>query len=69
MLFRSGSKWKNGAAYEVQVEPTGEDSISDAIMAEQVEEPVARETPALRRSERVRNAREILLLDNDMRQI
>ena len=54
---------------EVQVEPTGEDSISDAIMAEQVEEPVARETPALRRSERVRNAREILLLDNDTRQI
>ena len=54
---------------EVQVDPTGEDSISDAIMAEQVEEPVARETPALRRSERVRNAREILLLDNDTRQI
>ena len=30
---------------------------------------MARETPALRRSERVRNAREILLLDNDTREI
>ena len=54
---------------EVQVEPTGEDSTSDAIMAERVEEPVAKVTPALRRSERIRNAREILLLDNDTREI
>ena len=30
---------------------------------------MARETPALRRSERVRNAWEILLLDNDTREI
>ena len=54
---------------EVQVEPTGEDSMGDAITAERVEEPVARETPALRRSERIRNAREILLIDNDTREI
>ena len=34
---------------EVQVEPTGEDSISDAVMAERVEEPVAVYAPQLRR--------------------
>ena len=35
---------------EVQDEPTGEDSMSDAIMAERVKEPEAREPPP-RRSE------------------
>ena len=54
---------------EVQDEPTGEDSMSDAIMAEWVEEPVAREAPPPQRSERLRNSREILLLDNDTREI
>jgi len=54
---------------EVQVEPTGEDSMSDAIMAERVEEPMAVYAPQLRRSERLRNTREILLLDNETREI
>ena len=59
---------------EVQDEPTGNDSASDANVAEQAEIPVAREAlPQPRRSARVitpsvrlREARgELLLLDND----
>ena len=50
---------------EVQDEPVGEASSSDANVAEQVEEPMARETPQPRRSTRLHEAREILLLDND----
>ena len=43
--------------------------MSDAIMAERVGELEAREPPPPRRSERLRNSREILLLDNDTREI
>lgn len=50
---------------EVQDEPTGDETMSDAHEVEQIEEPVAREPPPPRRSERLRNARELLLLDND----
>jgi hypothetical protein len=51
---------------EVQDEPIGQDSTSDANVAEQVEIPVAREAPPQpRRSARLRAARKILLLDSD----
>ena len=50
---------------EVQDEPIGEDSTNDAHVAEQVEEPMAKEAPPPRRSERLRNVRDILLLNND----
>ena len=52
---------------EVQGEPTEDDSTSDANIAEQVEMPVAKETPPQpRRSARLREARgELLLLDDD----
>ena len=62
---------------EVQDEPVGQDSTSDANVAEQVEMPMAREAPPQpRKSERARRAtdklnlliteeRDILLLDND----
>ena len=50
---------------EVQDEPIGEDSTNDAHVAEQVEEPMAKEAPPPRRSERLRNVRDMLLLDND----
>ena len=60
---------------EVQDEPVGQDSTSDANVAEQVETSMARESPPQpRRSARLREARgevlllgngEVLLLDND----
>jgi hypothetical protein len=51
---------------EVQDEPIGQDSTSDANVAEQVEIPMAREGLLQpRRSTRLRAACEILLLDND----
>ena len=51
---------------EVQDEPIGQESMSDANVAEQVEIPMAREAPPQpRRSARLREMREILLLDND----
>jgi hypothetical protein len=51
---------------KIQDEPIGQDSTSDANIAEQVEIPVAREAPSQpRRSARLRAAREILLLDSD----
>jgi hypothetical protein len=51
---------------EVQDEPIGQDSTSDANIAEQVEITVAREAPLQpRRLERLRTARKILLLDSD----
>ena len=52
---------------EVQDELMGQDSTSDANVAEQVEIPVAREAPPQpRRSTRIREARgEVLLLDHD----
>lgn len=51
---------------EVQDEPIGQESMSDANVAEQVEIPMAREAPLQpRRSARLREMREILLLDND----
>jgi hypothetical protein len=51
---------------EVRDEPIGLDSTSDAIVAEQVELPIAKEAqPQPRRSASLRQARELLLLDND----
>src|SRR3954462_11473968 len=50
---------------EVRDKPLWEDSVSDAFMAEPVREPVVEVTPAPRRSERMRNASNVLLLDND----
>ena len=51
---------------EVRDEPIGQDSTSDANVAEQVEMPIATEVPLQpRRSARLRAARELLLLDND----
>src|SRR5687767_6281178 len=51
---------------EVRDEPIGQESTSDANVAEQVETPMAREAPPQpRRSARLREMREILLLDND----
>jgi hypothetical protein len=51
---------------EVQDEPIGQDSTSDANVVEQVEIPMARDAPPQpRRSARLHAAREILLLDSD----
>ena len=51
---------------EVRDEPIGQDSTSDANVAEQVEMPMPTQAPPqLRRSVRLRTARELLLLDND----
>jgi len=51
---------------EVRDEPIGLDSTSDANVAEQVDPPIAKEAqPQPRRSARLRQARELLLLDND----
>ena len=51
---------------EVQDEPIGSDSTSDANVVEQVEAPMARDVlPQPRRSARLCQARELLLLDND----
>ena len=51
---------------EVRDEPIGSDSRSDANVAEQVEAPMASDAPPQpRRSARLRQARELLLLDND----
>jgi hypothetical protein len=51
---------------EVQDEPIGQDSTSDANVAEQVEIPVVREAPPQPlRSVRLHAAHEILLLDSD----
>jgi len=51
---------------EVRDEPIGQDSTSDANVAEQVEMPMETEAPPQpRRSTRLRVARELLLLDND----
>ena len=51
---------------KVQDEPIGQESTSDANVAEQVEIPMAREAPPQpRRSARLRQARELLLLDVD----
>ena len=51
---------------EVRDEPIGLDSTSDANVAEQVEPPIAKKAqPQPRRSARLRQARELLLLDND----
>ena len=51
---------------EVQDEPIGLDSTSDTNVAEQVEAPMARVAPPQpRRSARLHQARELLLLDNN----
>ena len=51
---------------EVRDEPKGQDSTSDASVAEQVEMPIATEAPPQpQRSERLCAAKELLLLDND----
>ena len=51
---------------EVQDELIGSDSITDANVAEQVEAPMARDAPPQsRRSARLRQVQELLLLDND----
>jgi hypothetical protein len=50
---------------EVRDKPLGEDTASDAITAEPVSEPVVAVTPEPRRSERLRNTSNVLLLDND----
>ena len=60
---------KNGRMVQLEEfrdEPIGQDSTSDANVAEQVEMPIATEVPLQpRRSARLRAARELLLLDND----
>ena len=60
---------KNGRTVqlkEVRDEPIGQDSTSDANVAEQVEMHIVTEAPPQpRRSARIRAARELLLLDND----
>ena len=51
---------------EVRDEPIGSDSTSDANVAKQVEVPMGRDAPPQpRRSTRLRQVRELLLLDND----
>src|SRR3954470_23602163 len=50
---------------EVRDKTLGEDSAIDAFMAEPVREPVVEVEPAPQRSERLRNASNVLLLDND----
>jgi len=51
---------------EVRHEPIGQDSTSDANVAEQVEMPMETEAPPQpRRSARLRATRELLLLNND----
>ena len=51
---------------EVRDKPIGLDSTSDANVAEQVEAPMARDAPPQPwRLARLRQARELLLLDND----
>src|SRR4051812_20326255 len=50
---------------EVRDKPLGEDSASDAITVEPVREPVVEVAPTPRRSERLHNASNVLLLDND----
>ena len=60
---------KNGKTVrleEVRDEPIGQESTSDASVAEQVEISMAREAPPQpQRSARLHELREILLLDND----
>ena len=60
---------KNGKTMrleEVWDEPIGQESTSDASVAEQVEISMAREAPPQpQRSVRLRELQEILLLDND----
>jgi hypothetical protein len=48
-------------------EPVKEDSTSHAHEVEWSEEPVAKEAPLQWRSERPRNARKLLFIDNDER--
>ena len=50
---------------EVQDKPLREDSTGDAIMAESIVEPMVEEAPAPWRSERLRNIRNLLLLNDD----
>ena len=64
-FLTKGTSGRSVRLEEVQDEPVGDASTSDAIVAEQVEEPVATEAPQPRRSARLRDARELLLLDND----
>jgi hypothetical protein len=65
-VSEAGEKWTKVYLEEVQDEPIGQNSTSDANIAEQVEIAVAREAPPqLRGSARLRAAREILLLDSD----
>jgi hypothetical protein len=64
-FLTKGTSGRSVRLEEVQNEPVGDASTSDAIVAEQVEEPVATEAPQPRRSARLREARELSLLDND----
>ena len=64
-FLTKGTSGRSVRLEEVQDEPVGCASTSDAIVAEQIEEPVATEGPQPRRSARLREARELLLLDND----
>ena len=64
-FLTKGTSGRSVGLEEVQDEPVGDASTSDAIVAKQVEEPVAIEAPQPRRSARLHEARELLLLDND----
>ena len=64
-FLTKGTSGRSVRLEEVQDEPVGDASTSDDIVEEQVEEPVATEAPQPRRSARIREARELLLLDND----
>src|SRR3954463_6080842 len=63
-FLTKGTSGRSVRLEEVQDEPVGDSSTSDSIVAEQVEEPVARETPQPRRSAWLREARDLLLLDH-----
>ena len=66
-VFLNGEKSGRTMQLEdVRDEPIGQDSTSDANVAEQLEMPMATETPPQpRRSARLRAVRELLLSDND----
>ena len=65
-FLKEGKSGRTVQLEEVRDEPIGQDSTSDANVAEQVEMPMATEAPPqLRRLARLRAALELLLLDND----
>ena len=64
-LLTKGTSGRSVRLEEVQDDPVGDVSTSDAIVAKQVEEPMVIEAPQPRRLARLHEARELILLDND----